>query len=114
MRSLGENPTEAKLRDIEKSANSSAGGTVTFDVFLNIMQDLADTTKKLSASDIEDAFRVFDTENTGSLPVAELKRVLTSFGEKLSDEEVEGLLNLVDTTPDGKIDYIELSKKLIA
>lgn len=37
-------------------------------------------------------FQVFDKEGTGYIGVGELRYVLTSLGEKLSDEEVDELL----------------------
>lgn len=37
-------------------------------------------------------FQVFDKDGTGQIGVGELRYVLTSLGEKLSDEEVDELL----------------------
>lgn len=37
-------------------------------------------------------FQVFDKDGTGYIGVGELRYVLTSIGEKLSDEEVDELL----------------------
>lgn len=44
-------------------------------------------------------FQVFDKEGTGYIGVGELRYVLTSLGEKLSDEEVDELLKGVTVGP---------------
>jgi len=113
IRASGENPTEARIKDIIKKANEK-DGTVSFEEFVAIMQDLRATDKKLSTSDVEGAFRVFDSGKTGMIPAAELKHILTSFGEKLSEEEAEELLGIVETTADGQVDYVKLAAKMVS
>ena len=39
-----------------------------------------------------EAFRVFDKERTGFIPKTELKTILVSMGETMTDEEAEDLL----------------------
>ena len=50
-------------------------------------------------------FAVFDKDQTGYIGVGELRYVLTSLGEKLSDQEVDELLAGVKVGNDGSIDY---------
>lgn len=46
----------------------------------------------LTTEEFVRGFQVFDKEGTGYIGVGELRYVLTSLGEKLSDEEVDELL----------------------
>lgn len=39
------------------------------------------------------AFRVFDKEKSGMIGAGELKYILTELGEKMSEEEVQELMN---------------------
>jgi len=55
--------------------------------------------------EICDAFKVFDKEDNGFISAAELRHTLTSLGEKLTDEEVDELLNQSDLEGDGQIKY---------
>lgn len=112
VRGCGENPTQARVDEIVKKANEG-DGTISFEQFISVMQSIRTQDKRLSAADLEGAFRVFDPEKKGRIHQDELRRVLTTLGEKLSEEEAEGFFSIVDTAPDGTVDYIALSKKLI-
>jgi len=102
IRSLGQNPTEAELAELISEINGKE--TVDFTEFLSLMvkqMQVADT-----ANDIKDAFKVFDKNSTGEISAADLKHILTTIGEKLSEEDVDLLLkdgNIVDQN--GKIHY---------
>ena len=52
-----------------------------------------------------EAFKVFDKDGDGFISADELRIVMTSLGEKLTDQEVDDMLNEADTNGDGKIDY---------
>ena len=42
-----------------------------------------------SEEEIREAFKVFDRDNNGFISAAELRHVMTSIGEKLTDDEVD-------------------------
>lgn len=96
-----------------KRANEK-DGTVSFEDFMAIMQDIRTNDKRLTAADMEAAFRVFDPERKGVLHQDELRKVLTTLGEKLTSEEVDDMLSMADPQSNGMIDYVEFSKKLIS
>ena len=45
--------------------------------------------------------------------VGELRYILTSIGEKLTDSEVDELLKGVIVTSDGNVDYVEFVKSIL-
>ncbi|CAF2068729.1 unnamed protein product, partial [Rotaria magnacalcarata] len=50
-----------------------------------------------SEEEIREAFRVFDKDGNGYISVDELRNVMTSLGEKLTDEEVNQMIREADT-----------------
>lgn len=58
-------------------------------------------------------FQVFDKDNTGYIGVGELRYILTSIGEKLTDTEVDELLKGINITKDGNVDYVEFVKSIL-
>jgi len=57
-----------------------------------------------SEVEIREAFKVFDRDNNGFISAAELRHVMTSIGEKLTNEEVDEMIREADQDGDGRID----------
>lgn len=51
--------------------------------------------------------RVFDRDGNGYISAEELRYVVTSFGEVLSNEEAEELIAMFDKNNDGQLEYEE-------
>lgn len=54
--------------------------------------------------DVLTRFKVFDRDNNGFISAAELRHVMTSIGEKLTDDEVDEMIREADQDGDGRID----------
>jgi len=50
------------------------------------------------------AFKVFDKDNSGTISSDELRNVLKSLGENLTDAELDEMIKLADHNGDGSID----------
>ncbi|OAR05808.1 hypothetical protein LLEC1_03774, partial [Akanthomyces lecanii] len=123
MRSLGQNPSESELQDMINEVDADNNGTIDFPEFLTMMaRKMKDTD---SEEEIMEAFKVwtwtmdaveltstnqvqvFDRDNNGFISAAELRHVMTSIGEKLTDDEVDEMIREADQDGDGRIDYNE-------
>ncbi|KAK9315713.1 hypothetical protein V1522DRAFT_409271 [Lipomyces starkeyi] len=112
MRSLGQNPSEAELADMINEVDVDNDGTIDFPEFLTMMaRKMKDTD---SEEEIKEAFRVFDRDNNGYISATELRHVMTSIGERLTDEEVDLMIKEADTNNDGRIDYNEFVQLMLS
>jgi calmodulin len=66
-----------------------------------------------SEEEIREAFKVFDRDNNGFISAAELRHVMTSIGEKLTDDEVDEMIREADQDGDGRIDCEHFQKHRI-
>ena len=61
--------------------------------------------------DICDAFRAFDVKGNGVISSKKMKKIMTSMGEKLSDEEFDIMIKEAECyNGDGKVKYEKFVK----
>ncbi|CAJ0952122.1 unnamed protein product, partial [Mesorhabditis belari] len=110
MRSLGQNPTEAELQLMINDGDSDGNRTVDFPEFLQMMA------QKMKApageDDLRKAFQVFDKDQNGFISAEELRHVMTSLGDSLTEQEVEEMIEEADVNGDGQVNYEEFVKMM--
>jgi len=55
-------------------------------------------------AELKAAFQVFDRDGSGTINTEELKEVMKSIGESLTDEEIEDMMKEADKDGNGTID----------
>lgn len=110
LRAIGQNPTLAEIAELQESVGLNEFDYDTYEKIIN----RPDGFKPLGLpEDYIKGFQVFDKEQTGYIGVGELRYILTSVGEKLTDAEVDELLKGVNVTAEGNIDYVEFVKSIL-
>ncbi|KAE9554863.1 hypothetical protein FO519_001891 [Halicephalobus sp. NKZ332] len=92
LRALGQNPTEA---EIQKCCEhwSDPDSRISFEEFVPIYQTVNKNRSSHSLDEFVEGLSHFDKDGNGTINVAELRHLLTTLGERLSDEEVDQLLS---------------------
>lgn len=111
MRSLGPNPTEAEVREMINEVDADGSGTIDFPEFLNLMARKMKYT--VSEEELKEAFKVFDKDQDGLISASELRHIMTSLGEKLTDEEVDEMINEADADGDGQVSYEDFVRMML-
>ena len=112
MQKLGKNPTEQQLIQIIENVAKPGSDKIRFDDFTDFME------KKNKENDTEieiiNTFQIFAAENNGLIPNEELFHIIRTFGETLSDKEIEEIISEADVDGDGYINYEEFVRMMIA
>ncbi|KAG0046428.1 hypothetical protein BGZ83_008405 [Gryganskiella cystojenkinii] len=114
LRALGQNPTQSQVHDLVAKADPSGSGQINFDTFLKILLREDGFKPAGTAAEFINGFKVFDKEGNGYINAGELRYVLTSLGEKLSDAEVDELMKGVEVDNSGKVNYEDFVKMILA
>ena len=112
MRSLGQKPTDEEILDMIHLVDEDGDGTIDFEEFILLMEmKMNDSDEE---QDIIEVFKVFDNDGNGYITAAELRHVMTNLEEKLTDEEIDEMINEADIDGDGQISYNEFKRMMLA
>ena len=108
LRSLGYNPTEAECQDLINLINGGDPGPnmmlLRFCKILTVMS--TEDVKQVDAEhELKEVFDIFDKNKSGRISAMELRRVMNSVGERLSEEEALDMLQILH--PNGTTEGIE-------
>ena len=114
MRALGRNPTEAEVREHAKGLDPHGTSHIAFADFLSLMARVPPLDPAVAERELLDAFRVFDRDGKGYIPTAELRHIVTSLGEKLTEKEADEMMGEADPERSGNVEYAKFIKKMLS
>ncbi|XP_050387418.1 calmodulin-like [Argentina anserina] len=112
MRSLGLKPSEEELEAMINEVDVDGNGTIDLQEFLSLMARKVQD--NLSEKQLKEAFRVFDKDQNGFISADELRHVMASLGESLTDQQIDQMVHEADIDGDGQINYQEFVKVMLA
>lgn len=115
LRAVGFNPSQADLAAYAAQLDPSASNRIPLPAISALASTLPPPP---SAAELEmqltDAFRVFDKDGSGSIATAELRHIMTSLGERLTEAEADEMVKQADPEGRGQVDYAAFIKRLVA
>ena len=105
LRAAGLNPSEEKIKEIMATATDLDMSA--YEALVAKHDDKSDTPEA-----VKEAFRVFDKDMNGTVSVAEFRHIMTTMGEKYTEEEFRDLIQGFDDN--GVIHYEKFVMKMLA
>ncbi|XP_052249715.1 uncharacterized protein LOC127857355 [Dreissena polymorpha] len=108
LRCLGWNPSERELEEAKHELVVSSRGSVTFAEIERYMARRGGILYGCQdKEDIQEAFQVLDGDGDGKISIRDFRYFMTTMGEKMTDEEVEDMLQSVYKRKHTNFDSIE-------
>lgn len=105
LRAAGLNPSEERIKEIMSKATDIDMGE--YEALVLKYDDKTDTPEA-----VREAFRVFDKDLDGTVSVAEFRHIMTTMGEKYSEEEFRDLIQGFEEN--GYIKYDKFVHRMLA
>jgi len=112
LRTTNSDITHDQIQSIISQADTTGTGKLNLEDFVNLMSNYYSELD--CEEEVINAFRVFDKEGKGTIPSNELKHVMTTLGDKLTNEEVDEMIREADTNGDGIICYEDFVRAMMA
>ena len=103
MFSMGLSPTDDEINAMIKEVDLNNDGKIDLDEFITLMTKTTPDTQ--TEDEVINAFRVFDKQGNGLIPSDELKHIMMTIGDKMTEEEATEMINEADIDEDGMINY---------
>ena len=112
MVSMGQNPTDDEINEMMREVDLNQDGLIDFEAFMILMTKSSPDTQ--TEEEVINAFRVFDKEGNGLIASSELKHIMMTIGDKMTEEEADEMVNEADIDEDGMINYEEFVRMMMA
>ena len=95
-----------------KEVDLNSDGKIELDEFMTLMARNSPDTQ--TEDEVINAFRVFDKEGNGLIATAELKHIMMTIGDKMTEAEADEMIHEADIDDDGVINYEEFVRMMMA
>ena len=114
MRSLGDNPTKADIKSyLTQGADEDDDLFISFREFLTMYSRNGGLKDNDDENDLIECFAKFDKTGTGKISQQEFRRIMTTLGEPMEDDEFGQMLAAADIDAEGNIDYKKFVKIMV-
>ncbi|KAK4300027.1 hypothetical protein Pmani_027745 [Petrolisthes manimaculis] len=94
------------LNETIKRVDSEQDGKINFDKFVTIASNfLQEDDEETITNELREAFRLYDKEGNGYITTQTLKEILRELDNKLSESDLNEIIDEIDEDGKGKVDF---------
>ncbi|XP_065215702.1 troponin C-like [Planococcus citri] len=113
LNTMGQLFDDIELRDLINENDPNGIGKVNFDGFCQIASHfLEEDDSDAMEEELREAFRLYDKEGNGYITTATLREILAALDDKLTSDDLDGIISEIDTDGSGTVDFDEFMEMM--
>merc|ERR1711872_376118 len=110
---MGMKVKPSALREIIEDIDEDGSGLLEFGEFCRLAAKfLVEEDEEALKKELKEAFRIYDKEGNGYISTDTLKEILKELDNKLSDEDIDNIIEEVDEDGSGTLDFDEFMEMM--
>ncbi|XP_018324501.1 troponin C-like [Agrilus planipennis] len=105
---LGIQTTDKMLKEIIDEVDEDGSGELEFEEFIILASRfMVEEDAEALQSELKEAFRLYDKEGNGYISTDVLKEIIKELDDKITPDELEGMIKEIDSDGSGTVDFDE-------
>ena len=109
---IGQKPSMDEINSMIKEVDLNSDGKIELEEFITLM--MKNNPDSQQEEEVINAFRVFDKEGNGLIQTDELKHMMMTIWDKMTEAEADEMIHEADIDDDGVINYEEFVRMMMA
>ncbi|XP_076033462.1 troponin C, isoallergen Bla g 6.0201-like isoform X2 [Oratosquilla oratoria] len=108
LKMMGQTVNRAILKQVIEEVDIDGSGELEFNEFVILAtRFMNEEDEEEMKKELKEAFRLYDKEGQGYIPTGVLKEILKELDDKLTEEELDGIIEEIDADGSGTVDFDE-------
>jgi len=113
LNTLGHTFDDDELKALIEQHDSEGLGKLNFDAFTEIAGHfLEEEDDEAMLQELKEAFRLYDREGNGYITTGTLREILKALDDKLTSDDLDGIIAEIDTDGSGTVDFDEFMEMM--
>ncbi|XP_063239231.1 troponin C, isoallergen Bla g 6.0101-like [Bacillus rossius redtenbacheri] len=105
---VGHHVDDKMLKDVIAEVDADGSGELEFEEFVTLAaRFLIEEDQEAMQQELKEAFRLYDKEGNGYITTAVLREILKELDDKVSNEELDMMIEEIDSDGSGTVDFDE-------
>jgi len=113
LRMMGVKISEKNLQEVIAETDEDGSGLLEFEEFAELAAKfLIEEDEEALKAELKEAFRIYDKDGEGFITTDVLREILREIDQKLTEEDLDGIIEEVDEDGSGTLDFDEFMEMM--